>query len=151
MFNSARTQNSTTEGPRALSSPIFVHSKPVNQRRDDRFRKVARHAHHCRIFFIEEIARVVGKLILSAKDKVLIVIEHSVLNLVAHCHGRDDCYFEDARAPAIVEQYTGKGKALDHAVNYRVGAFAFVLHSQTMTAANQLFDYRVCEPVLDLE
>src|SRR3989441_11946661 len=57
---------------------IFHYSKAIYQGRDNRFGKVARHAHHGGIFFVEEVAWIVGEFVFAAKDKVLIIVEHAV-------------------------------------------------------------------------
>ena len=66
-----------------------------------------------RVFFVEEIARVVGKFILAAKDKVLIVVKHAVFSLVAHGDGRFNRYFKDSRAAFVVEQHAAVVETLD--------------------------------------
>ena len=65
-------------------SKSFFHSEPVNQRRDDRLGKAPRDAHHRRIFFIKKVAWIVGEFKLTAKNKILIVVKHAVVVLIAH-------------------------------------------------------------------
>src|SRR5713226_7777085 len=74
---------------------VLLHAESVNQRGDDRLGKAARKAHYRWILFVEEVARVVGKLKLAAKDEVLIVVKHAVLMLVTHSHGGRDRHFKN--------------------------------------------------------
>src|SRR5580765_3972385 len=116
---------------------LFLHSKSVHQRRDNRFSKAARDAHDGWVFFVEKVAWVVGEFELAAKYEVLIVIKHAVLVLIAHGYRGGDGHFKNARAALVVQQDAGKGERLDHAIDHRIGAFALALHAQAMTAANQ--------------
>jgi hypothetical protein len=59
-----------------------------------------------RIFFVEEVAWIVGEFILTAEDKVLIVVEYPVLRLIAHRYCRLNSDFKNSRAAAVVKQNT---------------------------------------------
>src|SRR5438128_9300346 len=82
----------------------FLHSEPVNQRRDDRLGKAPRDAHHRRIFFIKKVARIVGEFKLTAKNKILIVVKHAVVMLIAHSHSRCYGHFKNPSAPFVIKQ-----------------------------------------------
>src|ERR1700686_866656 len=83
----------------------FLNSEPIDQSRNDRFGKAARHALHRRIFFVKEVARVIGEFELATKNKILIVVEHAVFMAVAHGHRGGDGDFKNACAALVIEQY----------------------------------------------
>src|SRR5712692_10898426 len=87
-----------------IDSLPFLHAKSINERRHDRFSEAARDALYRRVFFVEKVARVVGELELAAKDKILIVVKHAVLVLVAHSHCRRDRHFKNAGAAFVIKQ-----------------------------------------------
>src|SRR5205814_9615875 len=121
------------EGAKLL---IFLNSKTIYQCRNDRFGKAARDAHHGWVFFIKEIAWIVGKLELAAKDKILVVVQHAIVVLVAHRHGGGDRDFKNPRASFVVEQHTGKTKRFHDPIDHCIGTFALTLHSYSVTAMN---------------
>src|SRR6267154_849072 len=130
---------------------IFLNSKTIYQCRNNRFGKAARNAHHGWIFFIKEIAWIVGELKLAAKDKILVVVQHAIVVLVTHCHGGGDRDFKNPRASFVVEQHTGKTKRFHDAIDHRIGAFALALHAYSVTAMNQFVHHRLGKAMLDLE
>ena len=56
-----------------------------------------------RIFFVEEVARVVGEFILAAEDEILVVVEHAVFSLIADSDGGFDRYFKNSRPAPVVK------------------------------------------------
>jgi hypothetical protein len=130
---------------------LFLHSKSGHQGRDDGFGKAARHAHHGRVFFVKEVARVVGEFELATENVILIVVQHTVLMLIADRHGGDNRDFENSRAPFVIKQHTGKSETPNHAIDNCVGAFRLALHAQAVAAANQFFHHRFGKSMFDLE
>src|SRR5205823_14191488 len=112
---------------------LFLNSEPVNQRRDDRLGKAPRDAHHGRILFIKKVARIVGEFKLATKNKILVVVKHAVIVLVAHGHRGRDRHFKNPSAPFVIQQNASETEILDHAVNHRIGPFAFALHAQAVS------------------
>src|SRR5438067_7801457 len=117
-------------------STSFLHSEPVNQRRYDRLGKAPRDAHYRRIFFIKKVARIVGEFEFAAKNKILIVVKHAVVVLIAHGYGRRYRHFKNPSAPFVVQQNAAEAEILDHSVDHRVGAGALALHAQAVSAVN---------------
>ena len=91
-----------TEVCRTQLLPL-LNAEPVHQSRDDRLGKAARHALHRRVFFVKEVARVIGEFELAAKDKILIVVKHAVFVLVAHGY-RGGHGSRSAREPRALRQ-----------------------------------------------
>ena len=64
-----------------------------------------------RIFFVEEVARVVGKFILATKNKILIIVKHAVLGLIADRDCGFDSHFKNA-GPTFVAGLRETGPSL---------------------------------------
>src|SRR5215471_665253 len=145
------TMSMQSTGPPCPKSLIFLDAKSIYQCRDDRFGKAAGDAQNRRIFLIKKIARVVGKFEFAAEDEVLIVVNDTVVMLIAHRNRRRYRDFEYAGASFVVQQHAAKPEALYHAVDNRVGALAIALNPNAVTTMNQLVHHRLGETVLNFE
>jgi len=67
----------------------------------------------------------------ATKNKILIVIKHPILVLVAHSYRGRDRDFENARAALSSKRTPEKFKAFDDPVNDRVSTFPLALNTQT--------------------
>ena len=55
-----------------------------------------------RVFFVEEATWVTGKFVFPSKRKILVIVKHLILGLIAHGHGCCDCDFKNPRSAFIV-------------------------------------------------
>src|SRR5262249_11294755 len=118
----------------------------VNKCGDNTLSEAAGHSQNGRVFFVKETAGITGKLILTTKDEVLIIVEHLILRLIANRNG--GCYrnLQKTSASFIVEQSTAEIEPSDHALYYCISSFTLTLNAKTTSTMHEFTHDSIGEP-----